>query len=137
MKSCPVLLRWAGLQRQILVFRHPSAGPQLVKGTVEAGESAEAAARRELGEEAGIGDAVLVRALGDSTDIVPGEIWSFHLLSRSDLPDRWRHDPTGDRGGTYEFHWHLLEDADAAGFDPRYRRALAFIRKRLAEHGLC
>ena len=62
-KACPVVLRTRG-SREILVFEHPLAGIQLVKGTIELGESPEAAALRELGEESGITSASWVRSLG-------------------------------------------------------------------------
>jgi len=54
LKACPILLRPGSSGAKILAFRHPSAGCQLVKGTVEDGESLEAAAVREMLEEGGI-----------------------------------------------------------------------------------
>lgn len=53
-KVCPVVLRQGNEGTEILVFRHPLAGVQLVKGTREAGESIAQAALRELAEESGI-----------------------------------------------------------------------------------
>ncbi|MHC8286071.1 NUDIX domain-containing protein [Pseudomonas sp. XS1P51] len=46
-KACPVVLRNIE-QLEILAFRHPLAGLQLVKGSVEPGELTGAAAVREL-----------------------------------------------------------------------------------------
>jgi len=43
-----------------LVFRHPSAGIQLPAGTVEAGEEIDAAVLREVREETGLTEVVLV-----------------------------------------------------------------------------
>lgn len=48
----------------LLVFQHPTAGVQLPAGTVEAGESLEAAAFREVAEETGLTDVRLIRHLG-------------------------------------------------------------------------
>ena len=59
-KACPVVLQGS----KLLVFRHPSAGIQLVKGTIESGEGPEAAALRELREESGIADAAICEDLG-------------------------------------------------------------------------
>ena len=42
-KACPVVFRDASM-RQILAFEHPKKGVQLVKGFIEPGESARAAA---------------------------------------------------------------------------------------------
>lgn len=47
----------------LLVFRHPTAGLQLPAGTVEHGESAELAARREVAEETGLSSLQLVAFL--------------------------------------------------------------------------
>jgi 8-oxo-dGTP pyrophosphatase MutT (NUDIX family) len=62
-KACPILFRDPGFSR-ILVFKHPSTGVQLVKGTIESGEPPADAALRELREEAGISNAKVDRDLG-------------------------------------------------------------------------
>lgn len=52
-KVCPVVLRKQN--QELLLFQHPLAGIQLVKGTVETfDESYITAAKRELAEESGI-----------------------------------------------------------------------------------
>lgn len=48
---------------ELLVFRHPYAGIQVPAGTVELGESIEAALLREVQEESGLTDVQLVRHL--------------------------------------------------------------------------
>ena len=53
-KACPVVLLRTPGRIEILAFRHPIAGCQLVKGTIEAGETIQTAAERELLEESGI-----------------------------------------------------------------------------------
>ncbi len=62
-KACPVVLS-TSLPIKILLFRHPLAGTQRVKGTIENGETPGAAALRELEEESGISDAVIGLDLG-------------------------------------------------------------------------
>jgi 8-oxo-dGTP pyrophosphatase MutT (NUDIX family) len=52
--------------RQVLLFRHPSAGIQIPAGTVEAGEAPAVAALREGREETGLRDLAIVRPLGIS-----------------------------------------------------------------------
>jgi 8-oxo-dGTP pyrophosphatase MutT (NUDIX family) len=49
---------------RLLIFRHPNAGLQLPAGTVEVGESVEAAAHREALEETGLAGLRLIRYLG-------------------------------------------------------------------------
>ncbi len=62
-KACPVVLS-SVLPYKILLFRHPLAGVQLVKGTIEKGETPSEAVLRELAEESGISDAVIGDDLG-------------------------------------------------------------------------
>ena len=50
-KVVPVILRDINQRTEILVFKHPIAGIQIVKGTVETNEELEEAALRELYEE--------------------------------------------------------------------------------------
>ena|SRR5215813_1489450 len=76
-KVCPVVLRRSGETLQILVFEHPLAGRQLVKGTIESGESVEIAALRELSEESGIESASVLRHLGTWSSGFEGQIWAF------------------------------------------------------------
>lgn len=59
-KVWPCVLRYqAGWQ--ILAFTHPLAGRQLVKGTLESGESLEQGALRELFEESGLQEVALIQ----------------------------------------------------------------------------
>lgn len=58
-----VVLRQSAERWQILAFRHPKAGTQLIKGTLETGERPEAGVLRELAEESGIAHAAVVEKL--------------------------------------------------------------------------
>ena len=84
-KACPVVFRDSSLQ-QILAFEHPEAGLQLVKGRIEPGENARAAALRELQEEAGIADMAIATDLGTWHSEHKGHIWSFQLCTFTRLP---------------------------------------------------
>jgi 8-oxo-dGTP pyrophosphatase MutT (NUDIX family) len=53
-KASPFVVRRTARGLEILAFRHPLAGTQLVKGTIESGETVEAGAVRELEEERGV-----------------------------------------------------------------------------------
>ena len=52
-KVVPVIFRNINQRTEILVFKHPIAGIQIVKGTVETNEELEEAALRELYAESG------------------------------------------------------------------------------------
>lgn len=102
-KSCPVVIR-NNAQLQILAFLHPIAGRQLVKGTIESGESADEAAIRELAEEAGILDAKIVSNLGLWKSGYQEQVWSFHLCEVDhEMPDEWVHHAFDDGGHDFNF----------------------------------
>lgn len=107
-KSCPVVLR-KNKEIEILAFQHPTAGLQLVKGTIEAGESPDKAAIRELAEEAGILGAEISSNLGLWESGYQGQIWSFHLCKVDQkIPDEWVHHTADDGGHDFKLFWHPL-----------------------------
>ncbi len=63
--------------RQLLVFRHPSAGIQLPAGTMERGETPEIAVLREAHEETGLTDVEIAAHLGTMVERMDG----WHLLT--------------------------------------------------------
>ena len=70
-KVTAFITRGAGAVRELLVFRHPSAGVQLPTGTVEAGEDVEAALWREVREETGLSGLMLLARLGEEAAVLP------------------------------------------------------------------
>ncbi len=84
-KACPVVLRQDGDgRRRILAFEHPQAGKQLIKGTIEQGEPPDHAALRELAEESGIFEAVLVGSLGRFEVGPPHQVWLAYLCEANE-----------------------------------------------------
>ncbi|MCY1374406.1 hypothetical protein D9M69_617460 [compost metagenome] len=130
-KACPVVLRHLGLP-EILVFEHPLAGIQLVKGSIESGESPERAALRELAEESGLVAIGSTQSLGIWESGFNEQVWSFHLCEMADPPaDSWAF-RTEDGGGLdFRFFWHPLESKPSPDWHWVYRNALAFIRSRI------
>ncbi|WP_322364119.1 NUDIX hydrolase [Pseudomonas sp. Teo4] len=130
-KACPVVLSLTQ-PPMILLFRHPLAGTQLVKGTIENGETPSEAALRELAEESGINDAIVERDLGCWKAEHQDQIWSFHLCRvERNLPERWVHQTLDDHGHLFEFFWAPLDHLPLADCHPLFQRALAFLCESL------
>jgi len=126
-KVCPIVLRNCNAV-EVLAFEHPSAGLQLVKGTIELGETPAEAAVRELREESGL-EASAVADLGLWESGHLGHVWSFQLCeSASPVFDRWTHRTEDDGGHEFAFFWQALHAEPSEHWHPVYRRALAHIR---------
>ncbi|WP_284619594.1 NUDIX hydrolase [Aquabacterium humicola] len=131
-KACPVVLRGEGTATEILAFVHPLAGRQLVKGTIEPGESPAQAALRELAEEAGLQATVAAGALGDWPSGFRGQVWSFQRVHCvGPMPDGWTHACADDGGHVFRFFWHRLHGAPGADWHGVYVDALRFLRDAL------
>jgi 8-oxo-dGTP pyrophosphatase MutT (NUDIX family) len=133
-KACPVIIRRTAGDVEILAFRHPAAGCQLVKGTIEPAETMERAAERELFEESGlIGRAV--EYLGAARTNDPEQEWHFVLCEVDrhvdPLPETWTHH-TDDGGGLdFAFFWRPLHQAADERWHPIFRQAVAFLAGRI------
>ena len=126
-KVCPIILRLNASHVEILAFRHPIAGCQLVKGSIEPGEEPEAAAIRELREESGINSARVLQHIGPWESEHDGQIWTFFLCHAEDLENEWRH-RTGDDGGlVFEFFWQPISAEPGEGWHPVYQRAIKWL----------
>jgi 8-oxo-dGTP pyrophosphatase MutT (NUDIX family) len=127
-KACPVVTRTAGGRIEVLAFRHPIAGYQLVKGTVEIGETIHRAAERELLEEAGIAGIA-----NDYFGVVrmekPAQEWHFILCRTGPLKEAWTHRTTDGGGLVFDFFWHPLADHPNENWHRMFKRALAFLRE--------
>lgn len=111
---------------RLLVFDHidVDAGTQVPAGGIHVGESAEDAARREVAEESGIAEAVIVRKLGEAWNrSEPGNVpagleeqilHSFHLrIEEPTTEDRWDWDEieNGEIVHRFRFWWTSLDEA--------------------------
>jgi 8-oxo-dGTP pyrophosphatase MutT (NUDIX family) len=124
-KACPVVVRHRHGTVEILAFRHPSAGLQLVKGGIEPGEASSAAALRELWEEAGVYQARVERDLGIWDSGIEGQVWAFYLVkATTTLPDTWSHRTNDDGGQIFQFFWHDLSSSPSSEWHLLFRGAL-------------
>lgn len=132
-KICPIVLRLRG-GVEVLAFRHPDAGPQLVKGTLEPGETIEAGALRELEEEAGIAGARVTGRFGVYP--IGGDDWHLLRIHAPDLPESWVHHCADDGGHDFAFFWHRLADTPGDEWHPIFREALRHIGQAADEVSL-
>ena len=131
-KAVPVVLRQRGGRVEILLFEHPVAGWQLVKGTIEQGESAADAALRELAEESGLNDGVVARLLGRQRYGDVGQEWHFvECTFARPLPERWSFFTEDGGGHLFRFSWHPLSAPIDNPFAPIFEQARGYIEGRL------
>jgi 8-oxo-dGTP diphosphatase len=109
---------------RLLVFRHvdfPEAGTQVPGGTVEPGETFEAAIHREVEEETGLTGLELVALIGEQVrnmaDVGVDETQHqrfYHLRCHDAPPERWQHFEEHASDGSepllFEFWWVRLAD---------------------------
>lgn len=113
-----------GLERQILAFRHPLAGLQLVKGTRERGEPIRDGALRELAEESGIRGRVGAGPVWTSTSVVEGQAWHFVPVIATGIPDGFAFDTADDGGHRFDFFWWPLALPSGPDWHQSFVRAL-------------
>lgn len=131
-KACPIVLRKTAGGLDALAFRHPMAGKQLVKGTINAGETAQHAAQRELFEESGLCATGALDCLGKA-QIGTSEVWAFYVAMSKGLPDRWKHQTLDDHGHVFDFFWHPIGNALNTDWDPIFHEAQKVLIDRLTE----
>ncbi len=113
-KACACVVR----QGEILAFRHPLAGNQIVKGTIEAGEDPLKAVLRELEEESGlvhtaaewIGE--LEHLIQRAESLTEKQIWQLYVIpAPAECQEYWEHLAIGspaEEGLLFSFYWQKL-----------------------------
>lgn len=130
-KACPVIYRRRDDRIEVLAFRHPTAGLQFVKGSIEPGEDPETAARRELKEESGISLADPMAFIGAHRLGEQQRLWYFYLTEVADLPDRWSHQTEDDDGHVFDFFWHPLSENLTVEWHPLFHEMFSVIQTSL------
>lgn len=125
-KACPLVLRYANEQTEVLAFTHPSAGKQFVKGTIEPEESPIEAANRELREESGLITTTPLISLGVHPIGELRQPWHFFKHFSSGLPETWTHQTEDDFGHTFRFIWHPLNQSLDQRWHAIFHEAFAF-----------
>lgn len=136
LKACACVVR----NNHILAFKHPSAGFQIPKGSVEDHESIEEAVLRELAEESGITDASIGSKVGQldwlieagTTTFVQAEHqeWHIYLVNPNQpVPEAWTHSAFGSKaeeGLLFDFYWQPFAPIPEQ-FDPVYREVIRMV----------
>lgn len=132
-KACPVVLRYHNNALELLAFKHPCAGKQLVKGGIKKGESLANACIRELQEESGI-KAQVAKQLGTWEAGFKNQLWGFCLMHYEGvLPDTWDFATKDDGGHIFSFFWQPLNSTLDDSWNAVTRRAFQYIKSSLDE----
>jgi 8-oxo-dGTP pyrophosphatase MutT (NUDIX family) len=130
-KACPVVLRIKDNKLELLAFKHPEAGNQLVKGNIKKGEHLDNACIRELEEESGI-QAQVVKQLGIWEPGFKNQVWGFCLMHYEDiLPDTWNFETKDDDGHLFSFFWQPLDSPLNDSWNEVYKGAFQYIMRAL------
>ncbi|WP_277559415.1 NUDIX hydrolase [Acinetobacter beijerinckii] len=131
-KVVPVILRHPTQGLEILAFRHPLAGSQLVKGTIEQGEKYDEAAIRELFEETGLTAEPNPKFMGSFMLKSNQQDWHFYLCETlAELPETWVHYCHDGGGLNFEFFWFPLHKKPREDWHETFQEALSFLKKIL------
>lgn len=139
-KAAACVVRTGDRGPELLVFRHPLAGVQIPKGTIESGETAADAAARELAEESGILAGRVLRQVGwhqfdvgeDATDAGPRErqVWhTFLMAADAEQRESWSQHASGseiEASLVFEFFWLPLAEVRTV-LAPRYVASVDFV----------
>ena len=117
------IIRGRGADAKLLVFEHDKqwgeAGIQVPAGTVDAGESLEAAALREAEEECGLADLRIVKKIDEYIHFRHTHRQFNHryvfLMETADRRDSWVHKVAGhgeDQGMNFHYSWMPLPEAE-------------------------
>ncbi len=133
-KAVAAVVRRAEGRRELLVFRHPLAGVQIPKGTMEPGETIAEAALRELEEESGLALACTPDHIGTWERVLASRIegdgmprvhpWHVCLMDAPPgLPESWSHCATGspeEEGLIFDYRWLAIDAALPAALHPLF-----------------
>ena len=108
---------------EILLFRHPTAGVQIVKGTHKGCETPIQTAIRELYEESGL-TARSGRFIAQIDQPEWNETWALVQCDFGALPDTWSWQTLDDHGHVFDFFWQPLNTPLPSDMDTQFKRVI-------------
>ena len=132
-KVCAVPYRRVAGEVEVLAFKHPLAGNQFVKGTLEAGEDPAEGSRRELHEESGLTLTSHPMLLAQRAIGTPSLIWYIYAFETEALPEVWDHWTEDDGGHLFSFFWHPIRVGLGQEWHPIFQEAFNAVRSSLPQ----
>lgn len=130
-KVVPVVKRIKDNKMQILAFEHPLAGLQIVKGTLQTGETTSEGCVRELREESGLHGRPS-KALGFIEHLEDRVEWHFWIVDvEQEIAETFSHLTNDDGGLLFRFFWLSITDDLDDRWHVRFKQAIAFLRLAL------
>ncbi|GAA5009783.1 NUDIX domain-containing protein [Acinetobacter puyangensis] len=137
-KVCPIVLKKNQARLDILLFQHPNAGIQLVKGTPDPDEDLIQAAARELWEESGLKvNPDSLHYLGEKIFSIVNQQWHFYYCESNENRMQWSWQTIDDHGHTFDFFWSDLHNIHQKMKDwkmhPVFSDVLLYIQKHFKQ----
>ena len=128
---------------QLLVFDHPVAGTQIVKGTVEDGETLQEALVRELLEEPGLlcdggshvgtWDRTVGGGPNEDGALELARWHVFEVRAPVDAPDAWAHQASGseeEARHVFRFRWVDIDASLPEALHPLFHETATIVQRR-------
>lgn len=123
-KACAIVTRVFDGRVQVLLFRHPTAGVQIVKGGRKGCETPIQTATRELYEESGL-EATSGEFLFQQDQPEIGQTWAVIKCNVKEKRDVWIWQTHDDFGHAFSFFWHDLSAGAPEAMDEIFARVFA------------
>lgn len=123
-KACAIVTRDIDERVQVLLFRHPTAGVQIVKGGRIGCETPIQTAKRELYEESGL-EASSGAFLFQQDQPEIGQTWAIIKCNVIETRDKWIWQTHDDFGHAFRFFWHDLSTGAPEEMDEIFSRVYA------------
>jgi len=128
-RSCPIVYRESATGLEILAFSQPTAGKQLVTGTIGAKETLAASCVRSLRQASGL-QGKAKRYIGKELMVAAEATFGFYLMeTESILVEQWQGPEGGTEGEPLDFFWQRLDQPLGDEWQPLYQELFGYIHQ--------